>query len=164
MKEELLKLTNAVYKILEFFPESDPLKNRAKDKALAIMDNPTVEDIDMLLGYLWIAKNQGWLSAANCLIVFNEYEKLKKQIQPSAKLTKAPLEPELNTSSNLTDRQKKIIEFLKKNEKAQVVDLQQILPQITKRTIRRDLDELLGAGKIVRMGEFNQVFYLLKQG
>ena len=34
-----------------------------------------------------------------------------------------------------------------------------ILPDITKRTIRRDLDELLESGKIVRVGEFNQVFY-----
>ena len=81
MEEKFLKLTNSVYKILEYFPESDPLKNRAKDKALAIMDNLVLvnevsgwtsfqnekikshilEDIDMLLGYLWIAKSQGWL-------------------------------------------------------------------------------------------------------
>ena len=39
MQDKFLKLTNTVYKVLEFFPESDPLKNRAKDKALAIMDN-----------------------------------------------------------------------------------------------------------------------------
>jgi DeoR/GlpR family transcriptional regulator of sugar metabolism len=61
--------------------------------------------------------------------------------------------------SNLTARQQKIIEFLKQKEKAQVADLQQVLPDVTKRTIRRDLDELLVSGIIVRMGEFNQVFY-----
>ena len=58
MEDKFLKLTNIVYKVLEFFPESDPLKNRAKDRALAILENPTPEDIDVLLGYLWIAKNQ----------------------------------------------------------------------------------------------------------
>ena len=31
------------------------------------------------------------------------------------------------------------------------MDLQTVLPDITKRTIRRDLDELLGADKIVRL-------------
>jgi hypothetical protein len=74
MEDKFLKLTNTVYKILEFFPESDPLKNRAKDKVLVIMEhlvliNETsgwasfqkekikvqlLEDIDILLGYLWI--------------------------------------------------------------------------------------------------------------
>jgi len=39
MENKFLKLTNTVYKVLEFFPESDPLKNRAKDKALAIMEH-----------------------------------------------------------------------------------------------------------------------------
>jgi DeoR/GlpR family transcriptional regulator of sugar metabolism len=39
------------------------------------------------------------------------------------------------------------------------MDLQKVLPNITKRTIRRDLDELLETGKIIRMGEFNRVFY-----
>jgi predicted HTH transcriptional regulator len=56
-------------------------------------------------------------------------------------------------------RQEKILEFLNNNGKAQVMDLQTILPDITKRTIRRDLDELLESGKIIRLGEFNQVFY-----
>ena len=62
-----------------------------------------------------------------------------------------------------TDRQKKILDFLTKNQKAQVMDLQTILPDITKRTIRRDLDELLESGKVVREGDFNQVFYQIKQ-
>lgn len=192
MQEKFLKLTNSVYKVLEFFPESDPLKNRAKDKALAIMDNLVLvnetsgwasfqkekikalllEDIDMLLGYLWIAKSQGWLNSVNFLIISNEYEKIKKDIAPIIELTqKLPgidglpvikkiaekiIEPDFN---EMTARQKKILEFLEKNEKAQVMDLQTILPNITKRTIRRDLDELLLAGKITRLGEFNQVFY-----
>jgi DeoR/GlpR family transcriptional regulator of sugar metabolism len=48
---------------------------------------------------------------------------------------------------------------LKEREKAQVMDLQEILPYVTKRTIRRDLDELLNTGQVLRMGEFNKVFY-----
>jgi hypothetical protein len=205
MDEKFVKLTSAVYKALEFFPESDPLKNRAKDKALAIMsrlgrdpaaagENSIQEDIDILLGYLWIGKSQGWLSAINYLIISNEYEKIKKEIKPAVELTqklpgideqadlrksaqiwpKGYPEPVLDDNTgagkksafnlfDMPDRQKKIIEFLTKNEKAQVMDLQAILPDVTKRTIRRDLDELLGAGKIVRLGEFNQVVYKIKQ-
>ncbi len=235
MNENFIKLTNIVYKVLEFFPESDPLKNRAKDKALAIMEhliliNETsgwasfqkekikvqlLEDIDMLLGYLWIGKSQGWLNSANCLIIGNEYEKIKKEItpiiEPITEFTqKLPLSPtnfeikkevaakgenspklvgdeqestktepkeHLDSVSNnseskiiisdrqnppsyeITARQGKILEFLNNNEKAQVMDLQTVLPDITKRTIRRDLDELLEAGKIIRLGDFNQIFY-----
>lgn len=225
MNEEFLKLTNAVYKALEYFPESDPLKNRAKDKALLIMEslvslNDTsgwisfqkektktyiYEDIDILLGYLWIAKTQKWLNSANYMIIANEYEKLKQSLKPiisikmavyenlenkpeetqkvveniapvaelvlkeKVEVTKKDLAPVLkNTeaqkrvSDSIPPRQEKIIDFLGKNEKAQVMDLQKVLPDVTKRTIRRDLDELMGSGKIVRMGDFNQVFYKIK--
>lgn len=203
MEEKFIKLTNAVYKVLEFFPESDPLKHRAKDRALAIMERLTLvnensgwasfqkekvkvqvlEDIDVLLGYLWIGKSQGWLNSASCLIIANEYEKIKKYVEPiTTELTQklpglgglsvpkesAPqsIAPVLNNAAEknqgsfvLSERQRKIIEFLTNNEKAQVMDLQTILPDITKRTIRRDLDELLENGKIVRLGDFNQIFY-----
>ncbi len=220
MENEHIKLANTVYKVLEYFPESDPLKNRTKDKALAIMEHlvlveetsgwasfqkekikvQLLEDIDMILGYFWIAKSQGWLNSVNFLIIANEYEKIKSKIgpimEPISKVTvlekneqKAPAEQSasvLNKSTgveegapvlsvipviselpniqnkkekNLSDRQKKIVEFLSKNGKGQVMNFRTILPDITKRTIRRDLDELLESGKIVRVGEFNQVFY-----
>lgn len=164
MKENILKLTNATYKVLEFFPEADPLKNRAKDKALEIVENPTAENIDLLLGYLWVGKQQGWLSQINYLIIYNEYEKIVATRLPSTNsgLPRSPKWLARNDEGKLTPRQTKILEFLAGNEKAQVMDLQKVLPNITKRTIRRDLDELLKTGKITRMGEFNQVFYRIK--
>lgn len=198
MNEDFIKLTNTVYKVLEFFPESDPLKNRAKDKALSIMEHlvlineepggwlsfqkekikvQLLEDIDILLGYLWIGKSQGWLGSTNCLIIGNEYEKMKKEIGTPLELTiklpglennfanKENAEPESVKAPDflLSERQGQILEFLGKNEKAQVMDLQTVLPDITKRTIRRDLDELLEAGKIERSGDFNQVSYKIKR-
>jgi len=215
MQDKILKLTNTVYRVLEFFPESDPLKNRAKDRALQILENLMEaaprdgaslallgRDIDVLLGYLWIGKMQGWLNSVNFLIISNEYDKITlrlrsgqekaapsahkvgemgeprpegREIEPMIGDTSVPqtekpktapatvltnTEPE--TPFSLSGRQSKILDFLNKNEKAQVMDLRTILPDVTKRTIRRDLDELLEAGKIVRMGEFNQVFYKIK--
>jgi DNA-binding transcriptional ArsR family regulator len=175
-KDEFLKLTNAVYKILEYFPESDPLKNRAKDRALAIMDHLVLinqahdlnqkektrkhllEDIDILLGYFWIAKSHGWVSPVTCLVVANEYEKIRQK-NLSAKPNQ-PSKPVLHNKEG--DRKKAILDFLAKNGKAQVMDLQTVLPEVTKRTIRRDLDELLEGGKIARFGQFNQVFYQVK--
>ena len=177
MEDKFIRLTNSVYKILEFFPESDPLKNRAKDKALEIMENPTPEDIDMLLGYLWIAKTQGWINSVNYLIVSNGYEKIKKEISSIIEIISEPVSEPIQQkvekiqpkappvpvlSNNISERQKQIINFLNKKGTAQVMELQTILPDVTKRTIRRDLDELLLKDKIVRMGEFNQVVYRVK--
>lgn len=213
MEDRFVKLTNAVYKVLEFFPEADPLKNRAKDKALVIMDNLSLsaswrigtegwaslktclpagresakhwlsEDIDLLLSYLKIGEKQGWLSSINYIIISNEYEKLKKEIRPvsgyPAKemtqklpnmepvlpvlLDNAAVEKVTTKVLNLSGRQTKILKFLEEKEKAQVMDLQTVLPDITKRTIRRDLDELLKMGKIIRIGEWNQVVYKLPE-
>ena len=104
MEEKFLKLTNTVYKVLEFFPESDPLKSRAKDRALSIIEGlfliyksdvwtrdkikaQILDDIDILLGYLWIAKSQGWLNQTNCLIISNEYEKIRNSLNTKIELT-----------------------------------------------------------------------------
>ena len=185
MEEKIVKLTNTAYKILDYFPESDPLKKRAKDKALAIMsaigthlsdgqvdsNQNIIKDIDIFLGYLQIGRLQGWISPANFLIIANEYEKIKKSAQnplladivadPSQSRPKASLGGE--EQKDLSPRQDKIIDFLAKKEKAQVSDLQTILNNVTKRTIRRDLDELLKKGEISRFGEFSQIFYQIKK-
>jgi hypothetical protein len=200
MKEKIKKLTNAAYKILDFLPESDPLKNKAKEKVLAILERLTkisgsgdwvslkdyfsenkeesnlklVEEIDLLLGYLELARSQGWISGVNFFIISNEYERIKKEInfrplmpknteqkldpKAASKTEKEPVSPLIFTS-----RQSRIIDFLGKNGEAQVMDLQRVLPDVTKRTIRRDLDDLLRAGRIIRQGEFNQVVYKLNE-
>ncbi|MDP3882645.1 MAG: DeoR family transcriptional regulator [Candidatus Staskawiczbacteria bacterium] len=230
MNSKIIKLTNAAYKVLDFLPESDPLKNRAKGKVLEIMsalggsvlgredggdwlsmkeyfsvEKPArngfaigdaggekkklqaLEDIDVFLGYLEIGKAQGWISGINFFIISNEYEKLKKEISLNPEPTKnqniqkvvlppveEPEKSEVQATQSVaeiakkspliyTSRQMKIVDFLSKNSEAQVMDLQRVMPDVTKRTIRRDLDELLRAGRIVRLGEFNQVVYKLNQ-
>src|SRR3989344_4368193 len=90
-----VKITSAVYKLLDFFPEGEPLKNRAKDKALAITENLVLvfgtrgwvslqkdkaisqltEDIEIILSYLKIAKSFGWIDDINFLIISKEYDK-----------------------------------------------------------------------------------------
>jgi Fe2+ or Zn2+ uptake regulation protein len=200
MEEKYLKLTNTAYKVLDFFPEQDPLKNKAKEKVLAIMENlPLVLatdgwaslqkekvssqlllDIDIFLSYLKLAKSQRWIDDINFLILQKEYEAIKKDILTQKPGIRYPVSAESKINSEiassprqggtpgndgeetregLTERQKKILEMLDKNEKAQVSDIIKVLPNITKRTIRRDLDGLLEMGKVVRVGQWNRVFY-----
>ncbi|OHA64328.1 MAG: hypothetical protein A2842_01515 [Candidatus Wildermuthbacteria bacterium RIFCSPHIGHO2_01_FULL_48_25] len=64
----------------------------------------------------------------------------------------------------LSLRQEKILEFLKGKEKAQVWELQKMLPEpVTKRTLRRDMDDLMHKGRVERQGEWNGVVYKLRQ-
>jgi hypothetical protein len=241
-----IKITKAVYKILDFLPDGDPLKNRAKEKALAILENVTLisgtegwvslqkekasaiilDDIEILKNYLKIGKNQGWIDNINFLIIIKEYDNIKSGINMPKGLMRQSLEvvyktikeestlaedadkEEINpvrsqaseasadvrghqTSNGVkkaktiqplidvldnkqqsysnnnqlinkkkySERQGKILEILEKKEKAQVSDFMKELPNITKRTVRRDLDDLLKRGKVIRAGEWNQVSY-----
>ena len=163
-ENKIVKLTNAVYNLLEFFPQ-DPLKIKIKDKALAILENPNFKDVDIILNYLKIAKFQGWLNSVNYLIIVGEYEKLAVGLRHCEERSDEAIQSvrlARNDGDKLTPRQTKILEFLRKNKKAQVMDLQVVLPNITKRTIRRDLDELLKIGQIERDGTFNQIVYKIK--
>lgn len=211
MEDKFIKITSAVYRLLDFFPEGEPLKNRAKDKALAITENlvlvfgtqgwaslqkdksasQLLEDIEILLNYLKLAKSFGWIDSVNFLIVSKEYENIKKQIDPvKNKSPEATADSFVNRISNgvnlniekppvitiaqpqerivsqpkapeflISERQKKILQILGEKGKAQVSDFKAVLGDVTKRTIRRDIDELLRNNKVIRVGEWNQVFY-----
>src|SRR3990167_8410056 len=199
MEDSFIKLTNTVYSILDCLPENDPLKNRAKEKVLAILENMTLvfgtsgwislqkekasaqlpDDIEVLINYLVVGKTQGWVSSVNFLIITNQYRDIKNNIRPPEGIIKKSIEiansmvmdpkPPMISSKEqngalvylekFSERQDKILHILEAREKTQVSDIIKELPNITKRTIRRDLDDLLKRGKIVRVGEWNQVFY-----
>jgi len=181
MKDENngVKLTGAVYKLLDFFPDGEPLKNRAKDKVLEITENlikekessELSENIEILLNYFKIAKSLGWINDVNFLIISKEYEDIRNRMSSVKKDNKqeAVISSEADIHKKkesvkvsdfpISGRQKKILQVLEEKGKAQVSDFKVVLADITKRTIRRDLDELLKHKKIIRVGEWNQVFY-----
>ncbi|XOB41498.1 MAG: DeoR family transcriptional regulator [Candidatus Nealsonbacteria bacterium] len=65
-------------------------------------------------------------------------------------------------AARLNERQKKILGILKEREKAQVWEIKKIFPEVTKRTLRRDFEQLLKQGFIERIGEKNDTFYQVK--
>lgn len=156
MEHDFLKIINATYKLFDFLPDADPLKNKAKERVLLIMeklavgDSPASDDVAILESYLELAKAQGWIDGVNFLIIKKELGKFNV------------VRPKKIESINIEDyskRQEKIMQILIEKEKIQVQDVLREMPNITKRTIRRDLDDLLKRGKITRTGDFNQVFY-----
>lgn len=213
MIEDFVKSIGAIYGILDFFPEGDPLKNRAKNKALDISDGlamlfggrewvsfgdyfsserkntaeKLLNDINILENCLEIGKRQRWLNGVNLIIALKECGRIKnrvaaEKIKPhfwqnleSRKIAESPpllIPPQAQIEERTTDfaekspshfefseRQKKILEIMKKRDKTQVADIITELPNVTKRTIRRDVDDLLKKGRISKAGEWNKTFY-----
>ncbi|MDO8503336.1 MAG: DeoR family transcriptional regulator, partial [bacterium] len=65
-------------------------------------------------------------------------------------------------AGSMLERQEKIMDFLKENGRVQVWQVKQVLPEVTKRTLRRDFEYMLSQGLIERMGERNDTFYQVK--
>lgn len=196
MNEKFIKIASSTYKVVDFFPEADPIKNKAKEKVLLITEELTfifsknltdnyidvgdalkieqiLANIDTLLNYLNIAKDQDWVDKINFLILQKEYATIKSELNiliDKYKFTEKIGDNRQNIKKTeniedieLSERQKKILDLMKNNERTQVSDIIKILPNVTKRTIRRDIEELLSSGKVIRFGQFNQVFYKLSE-
>ena len=205
MKEDFIKIINETYKIIDFFPDADPLKVKTKEGLLMVLENLTLisgaegwislkkekaiaeflDNVEILESYLKLSKYQGLMDNINFLIIQKEYNKIKDEMGVPKGIIKESLKMipdvsevkeeslvkklpeskeivkklELMPDKNISERQSKILEILSKKEKAQVSDIIKDIPKVTKRTIRRDLDALLKRGKIIRVGEWNQVFY-----
>lgn len=63
----------------------------------------------------------------------------------------------------VSDRQKIILDMLKQKEGVQVWEVKDILPDVSKRTLRRDFRKLLKDGLVERRGERNTTFYQIKK-
>ena len=63
---------------------------------------------------------------------------------------------------SLGSRKTKIINILKEKKQIQVGEINKILSDVSKRTLRRDFQDLLKQGLVERIGESNDTFYQLK--
>ena len=70
----------------------------------------------------------------------------------------------MNATKGLNGRQEKMLEILRYKEKVQVWELKKLLPDVTKRTLRRDVDDLLKRNLVVREGEWNDIYYRIYTG
>ena len=177
-KELLIELTNNLYRLTLLFPKKEPLRYKMRELADEILANslratenskmvencsrPILEELEVLDSFFEVAKAQNWVSPQNILNIQQEYSKLK-EIPKQERIENGSLSASvLNGKSGMDERQEKILSFLKENGRAQVWQVKQILPEVTKRTLRRDFESLLEQGTIERMGERNGTFYQLK--
>jgi len=142
------------------------------------------KDFEILKSYFEITKWQNWLSYFDVLELEEEYDKIKsnfkKEIEnleegeknlkmeplfPTSKTDRDPVSVtniEKEKKEKLDPRKEKILEILKEKGRVQVWEVKEILPEVSKRTLRRDFDQLLKLGLVERIGERNNTFYKLK--
>ena len=140
-----------------------------------------IRELGMLIAYLNYAKRMSQLNPENFTVLEREYNKVgeflrqlhqdtekqvSEDVRPPRSSTTMSMAPkrDLGTvpKSRLSTRQTRILELLRNKPKVQVWELQKVLPEVTKRTLRRDLDDLLHRNLIVRQGEWNEVFYQMR--
>ena len=135
-------------------------------------------DLEVLDAFFEVAKEQNWVSPEEILKLQENYSKLKEELKTEVEEDKSssypfaaareadlemtltlPLDKSKNECSSISERQEKILAFLKEQGRAQVWQIKQVLPEVTKRTLRRDFESLLKKGLVERTGERNNTFY-----
>jgi len=158
-------------------------ENRYKDSVFLLSKN-----LGILMVFFEVAKWQNWASYFDILEIEEEYDKIKsnfkKEIEDLGEQerrliplfggdkTVSPFAEEklkidrgqasvVEKSGVLNSREEKILEVLEEKGRAQVWEIKELFPAVSKRTLRRDFEKLLKRGLIERMGERNNTFYKL---
>ncbi len=217
-KDYFVKLTSAVYRVTDLFPEEEPLKLQIRELAnrvLAnlILANPTPQnasqrkelskDIKILDSYFELAEAQDWVDSRNFLALQREYDRIQKFIEDKPILTeldsplRPPASPKLQRGERpastqrgeseaspmgrdagktvensfpklchprkpTNGRQEKILNILKEKKEVRVGELIQLFPQVSRRTLIRDLKDLYRGGVVTRVGNGRGVQYEAK--
>lgn len=157
--KEIKIASNSLLVDLLLFCEENPVTIEQKRNILP----RTLRKIDALQTSLLGAKNKEKADPKYFLILQREYSKIPSLLIAFLESQKLSVKQEEKQEEHpLSLRQKKILGMLEHKERTQVWELQKILPEVTKRTLRRDLDDLLKLNLIERQGEWNGVFYRIK--
>jgi len=185
-REFFIRVVFATYRVLDILPAEEFLKVSIKDvvneiladlmlasssdqnlvRQRGLVSSRVLKNLDLLYDYFTRVQTRHWIDEKNFLILVEEYSKIKELLEESLEEElpqKPPEQPVEKQEVALSERQKRIVGLLRQKEKIQVWELQKVLPQVTKRTLRRDLDDLLQKSIIERQGEWNSVFYQLKR-
>ncbi len=140
-------------------------------------------NIEILDALFELAKKQDWVLKREISDIQDEYLVIKKEVEDFNDLTRKELrevnvlpvvteekekkEEKITASfvkkEDLNNRQEKILGLVKEKERIQVKDIQEILPKITKRTLRRDLNFLMDRSLVRRIGKGNGTYYMLTE-
>lgn len=167
-KNNLIELTNKVYKLTLLFPKKEPLRYKIREVADDILaynssSKKLQENLGILKKYFEVAKWQNWVSYFDILEIEKKYDKIESDLLETVEKPALPVKQgESVLVKDLDSRKEKILEILKEKERIQVWEVNEILSNVSKRTLRRDFEQLLKQGLVERIGERNNTFYQLK--
>ncbi len=178
-KDYLIQLTNNLYRLTLLFPKKEPLRYKMRELADDILawgqtsanftevrPRQVLESLEVLDGFFEVAKAQNWVPTLDILRIQEEYSRIRAEIKKIPKRPPELTEKETTGGRPLSipnSRQEKILAILREKGKAQVWEVKQVFPEVTKRTLRRDFEHLLKQGIIERIGTRNDTFYQLKR-
>jgi DNA-binding transcriptional ArsR family regulator len=173
-KNKVIELTTKIYKQTLLFPKKEPLRYKLREIADEILakvirkesKSEVEKDLEVIRAYFELIKWQNWVSYFDILKIKEGYEELGRDLSiedlmPVVEEKKIEKIEKKEEDADIDDRKKKIISILRERESAQVGDIKKILPEISKRTLRRDFDALIKKGLVERIGESNNTFYKL---
>lgn len=193
-KDHLLQITNELYRLTLLFPKKEPLRYKTREIADEVLasfvflsheTHPEVKIttirnsekmIEVIDGFLGVAMAQNWVKASDILKLQEGYSKIKeglikftaeeesKKAEERTQIDGEEIYVPKEEKIEVSERQKKILEVLKDKGKAQVGEMKDIFPDISKRTLRRDFKALMKVDLVERIGEKNTTFYQIKDG
>lgn len=165
MKQKALQLSLAVYRLTKLFPEGEVLIGQMRQIANQVLaelisGNPkkAITQINILLYYFQIAQAQQWIKQINFVILFREYNKLLNEINQS-KAGDHHKKVVSSKDKRLSQRQKRIFEHIKNQKMVRMKNLSTLFPNLTSRTIRNDLNEMINRKLLFRQGRGRSSFY-----
>jgi hypothetical protein len=168
MKEKALELVLAVYRVTKVFPEEEVLIGQMRQAANQVLaelvserQKEAIEQIKVLLNYFQIAQAQNWIKKINFVILKKEYNELLDEIEQSSHKKKIGL-AKMAKIKGLSQRQKRILEYIKNFDKFRLGDLNKYFPQTSSRTLSRDLEQLSLKGHLIKKGHGRGAFYRIK--
>lgn len=195
-KNYLIQVTNNLYRLTLLFPKKEPLRYKMRELSDEVLANlislsqethyqtkftlvrNSAKIIDILDGFLNVAKAQNWVKPFDLLSLQEEYSKIKEDLIKIERKEKdrKPEKQDKKTEHEsapvsgfkkqeklvVSERQKKILKLLEEKGRGQVWEIKEILSDVSKRTLRRDFRDLLKQGLVERMGEKNNTFYTIK--
>lgn len=184
-RDYFIKLTSVVYEASKWWPENNLLKFKLRNLANEILidfillsyENPGLaiqnrifNNIEAIENVFGIARRQKLLDRNDFLLLKREYSLIRTIIKGTEKEKRgirkekiAKIAEKQTIFQNLSARQEKILQILGQKQKAQVGELKEFFIDTSKRTLRRDLEDLLKRNLVQRDGEWNRIFYVLNK-
>ncbi|MBI2624125.1 DeoR family transcriptional regulator [Candidatus Parcubacteria bacterium] len=175
--KQAVRISVALYRVTDRFPETDPLRHRLRDAAINVVVAVSQEEFDSVAQAVKtiealgdVAASLTYVSSMNFLVLKSSYGALLRSWQPQpprsawpdalqhqgvARRTEAPSLKDMNDPR----RQDRIVKMLRDRGEVQLRDLITALGDVSSRTIRRELNRLRQLGMVERRGFGASSFY-----